>query len=133
MKSFSSILETIVIRLRASRCPDWSHIIIFEESDIKYLSLSESPKLCGHIKSEKIYKAENYEQRFQELIMRGYRWINISPQGLWNNDLLIIVEVPLNSSNYSADNTFINTAGLSKDPSGNFKWDVSSDFRVTNM
>lgn len=47
-----------------------------------------------HVSARHLKKPAEYESRFEELIQRGYPWLNLSCYGVHNGFLIVAVEVP---------------------------------------
>jgi hypothetical protein len=48
----------------------------------------------GHVRKDELRKPLEYENRFDELLQTGYRWLNLSCYGVYEGFLIVAVEVP---------------------------------------
>lgn len=73
--------------------------------------------------------ATDYEKRFDELLSKGYDWINMNAMGLLQNSFIVQIEFPLKSLNASRDKVSVNYSGptiLNKQP----LWDLSNKVKI---
>ncbi|MCP4978002.1 MAG: hypothetical protein GY931_17780 [Maribacter sp.] len=97
-------------------CPqNWNGVQIIEDP-----SFSIRGKVWK-VPKESLKSIKEYEGRFEELLEKGYSWININFGGIYNDNAIVFIEYPNQSS------------GLPKDkvpvvPSGPFghEWDLSN-------
>jgi len=70
-----------------------------------------------HVRNDELRRPSEYENRFDELLQTGYRWLNLSCYGVHEGFLIVAVEVP--SATVAHDPFRLVAGGQSKDaPSG---------------
>jgi len=47
-----------------------------------------------HVRNDELRRPSEYENRFDELLQTGYRWLNLSCYGVHEGFLIVAVEVP---------------------------------------
>jgi hypothetical protein len=62
--------------------------------------------------------ATDYEKRFDELLSKGYDWINMNAMGILQNSFIVQIEFPFKSLNASRD--------INKQP----LWDLSNKVKI---
>jgi hypothetical protein len=56
----------------------------------------------------------DYAARFDELLSMGYAWLNMSCYGVWENVLLVAIEVPGSKQHSPGSFTSVNLSGPSR-------------------
>jgi hypothetical protein len=95
----------------------WSSIAIIEDSAVRrekqfcYLALSD------------LSSPENYANRFAQLMMHGYSWLNMNAAGIVDHTLIVVIELP-NYVTTTIGKTSVNYSGA---PIiyGQSKWDAN--------
>lgn len=63
------------------------------------------------IDKSKIIDRYSYADRFDELLGAGYSWLNLSIIGILNEELIVGIEIPRESSGVPAGKTSVNMSG----------------------
>ena len=103
--------------------PEWDTILIVEDNDIKHEEVSL-------IQEKSLKTPENYKLKFQELINKGYGWINIVTNGILNKTLILSVEIPKSPSGIPADKVTVNLSGPYLKKDGTLRWDVNKTVNI---
>ena len=82
--------------------PAWKEVLVTE-----FVEFSADPL---KIEVGKCDSPDNYKERFQLLLSRGYAWINVSALGLMGETLVLHVEHPNQSQFISAESS-VNLSG----------------------
>ena len=82
--------------------PLWKEVLLIEDATFDPDPLRIEVGEC--------FSLDAYQIRFQELLGRGYSWINLSALGFFEQAMLIHVEYP-NSEYGNASNTRVNFSG----------------------
>jgi len=82
-------LETFL--RRDGDAPEWTGILIVEDSEIVHGARTRIPR-------SSLLTPDEFSSRFDELVARGYGWINLVGNGLLDGKLLVSVEIPHESS-----------------------------------
>jgi hypothetical protein len=96
----------------------WAHILVVEERSIMWGKITFIPKSM-------LVPATSYENRFDELLSKGYDWINMNAMGILQNSFIVQIEFPLKSRNAPRDKVSVNYSGpaiFDKKP----LWDLSN-------
>lgn len=103
-------------------CPEcWSAIQIVEDPLFSYRG--ETWK----IPESALMSVKEYEDRFGELLLSGYSWVNLNFAGIFKNNAIVFVEYPRQSSGCSKAKVSVNLSG----PEGK-EWDLSKKLCVVH-
>ena len=100
----------------------WAHILVGEERSIMWGKITYIPKSV-------LVLATDYEKRFDELLSKGYDWINMNAMGILQYSFIVLIEFPLKSLNASRDKVSVNYSGpaiFNKQP----LWDLSNKVKI---
>ena len=61
--------------------------------------------------AEKLRAPKAYEERFEQLLAKGFSWINLSYYGVLDGNGLVVVELPRETSTLSPRPTSVNFSG----------------------
>ena len=102
-------------------CPkNWADIQIIE--DPSFSIRSEKWKAS----KESLMSIKQYEEIFNDLLNKGYSWININFGGIYKNKAIIFIEYPSNPINIPKEKVSINYSG----PEG-YEWDITEKLCIT--
>ncbi|MCI5207403.1 MAG: hypothetical protein D3910_01090 [Candidatus Electrothrix sp. ATG2] len=102
-------------------CPsNWSDIQIVEDT-MPPLRKGE----LWNIPKKSLQSIKQYEERFNELLMKGYHWVNINFGGIYQKRAILFIEYPRNSFDAPKDKVSVNLSG----PAG-CEWDLSKKICV---
>lgn len=79
------------------------------------------------IHSDKIYPVKDFEKAFDDLLHKGYGWINLHCAGIYQKNIIFTLELPHTSSSIPYGKTSINYSGpgmnpFNKKPEWNFEF-----------
>ncbi|XCN71635.1 MAG: hypothetical protein Q3M24_15140 [Candidatus Electrothrix aestuarii] len=98
-------------------CPaSWSDVRIVDDS----LQPLCNEKRLWEISRNSLMSIEQYEERFSELLAKGYHWLNLNFAGVYQDSAILFIECPANSANIPKEKVSVNLSG----PAGN-EWDLS--------
>jgi hypothetical protein len=101
-------------------CPEnWIDILIIE--DPMFHVRGEEWKVAR----KSLLTPGEFENRFNELLARGYSWININFGGVYQNNAIVFIEYPKESSGVPKEKVSINQSG----PQG-YEWDLDKKLCV---
>lgn len=101
-------------------CPEsWSSIQIVEDPLFTYRGKN------WEIPRESLKPMSQYEDRFRDLLSKGYSWININFGGIYQGNAVVFVEYPRESSGVPKEKVTVNVSG----PEGNV-WDLTTKLCV---
>ena len=95
----------------------WSQVLFLENTPFTHGNPSIIPKSA-------LIPSEEYAKRFEELLDKGYSWINMNAFGVWEEKLIVVIELPSYSSNISRDKISVNFSGPAM-LNGKPQWDLS--------
>jgi len=89
----STLLVLLDFRSRAlhEKRPDQLRAI---DQVIGDLGREANKRSCFRVSREQLQRPEHYETRFDELLKEGFSWINLSCYGVYDNCVVVAVEVP---------------------------------------
>jgi len=70
------------------------------------------------IPKSKLYSIESYSKRFEELLDKGYSWINLVGNGVKDGNLIVSVELPKRPVGVIKEKISVNLSGPYRDRSG---------------
>ncbi len=103
--------------------PSWDELVIVEDSDMQHGAITK-------IFESALHTPDKYNKRFNEILDRGYSWVNLVCNGIIDNKLLISVEIPSNTSNVPADKVSVNISGPYLGEDKNPKWDLNKKVQI---
>lgn len=95
----------------------WSQVLFLESTSFIDGNVSKVPRSA-------LIPAREYAERFNELLDKGYSWINMSALGVWKGSLIVVIELPSYDNNVPRDKVSVNFSG----PviiDGKPQWDLS--------
>jgi len=99
-------IQKLELWLRSlGEAPNWSDVVIVE----KYTPGTENNP--SEIPKSELKTIAEYEERFNELMERGYSWLHLSGDGLIKGKLFISVNYPNQSSGCPKERVSINMSG----------------------
>jgi hypothetical protein len=122
MSTLREHLERLEVWLRApGDTPPWTAIRLVESDSIEHGQVTRVPRA-------RLHTIEEYAPRFATLLASGYSWINLSALGLFEDQLLVCVELP--REGVGCGRTSVNISGPRIDATtGLPRWDGS--FQLT--
>jgi len=106
-----------------SDIPAWNKIRIVEGRDIQHCEIDVIPE-------SSLKTPEAYSPRFQELLDRGYGWMNLVNNGIVHQMLLLSIEIPQSPSGIPPSQVPINLSGPYYNKNGTLCWDASSRIKI---
>ena len=100
----------------------WSQVLFLENTNFTYGNVSRVPNSA-------LIPSREYANRFDELLTKGYSWINMNAFGVWKENLIVVIELPSYSSNIPRDKVSVNFSGpviLDGKP----QWDLSNRIEI---
>jgi hypothetical protein len=125
-------LESHLARLEASLKslpdpPEWTGIWMVEAREIEHLP--NRPSFL-RIPRPALKEPLEYASRFDDLLLRGYRWINLVGLGILGQVLLVSVEFPDRAGTTPAGQTSVNLSGPNLTPAGRPHWNLGSRVEI---
>lgn len=102
---------------REGDAPEWTAILIVEDTEITHGPRTKIPRSSLHTPND-------FASRFDELVARGYGWINLVGNGVLDGKLIVSVEIPRESSGLASTDVPVMTCGPNFD-SSKWGWDLS--------
>jgi hypothetical protein len=87
------------------------------------------PSKPDEISRQDIFTFEDYENRFNEILNQEHSWINLSFEGILDDSLLVVIELPNYKNNVPLEWISINLSLPNKEITKN-NWDVSSFIKI---
>ena len=100
----------------------WSQVLFVEDSSFTLGSFSKIPRSA-------LMRVNDYAKRFDELLDGGYPWINMNALGIWQDNLIVVIELPSYKSNISRDKISVNFSGPAI-MNEKAQWDLSKRIEV---
>jgi hypothetical protein len=100
---------------RHGDAPEWTGILIVEDGEITYGPRTRIPR-------SSLQTPNNFASRFDELVARGYGWINLVGNGVVEGKLIVSLETPRQSSDLPASQVPVIVSGPPCDSSGKQRW-----------
>ena len=120
MSALSSHLDRLLQRLESLGLHQTSRVVrIVEISQISRVSADGT----YHVRRDQLRKPVEYESRFDELLATGYSWLNMSPCGVHDGSLIVMIEVPGPRTLYPGCFTSVNTSW--RTPPKGAEWNVA--------
>ncbi len=83
------------------------------------------------INKNDIYSLDRYCEEYSEKKSSGYAWINLQCAGLYNDDLMVVIEYPQNPSNVRK--TSINMSGpYNQTLNSSSGWEFEASYKVVS-
>lgn len=123
MKFAQKITELASWLDRDGNAPCWSSVLVLEDPNFDFGIRSTVPR-------DRFQTVEQYEQRFAELLGKGFNWINVSAFSLYNSFLIVRIEFPRVEGILPEDKVPIMYSGPWCDSQGNPIWDISNTFKI---
>ena len=101
----------------ASPLPTWDRVLLLDTSDprVRY-------DRGWIVASNALVTAAGFAPRFETLLLAGYSWVNLSAYGIFENDLVVGIELPRESVGVPAGLTSVNYSGPSLNADGTPTW-----------
>jgi hypothetical protein len=100
----------------------WSQVLFLENTSFTYDRVYKIPRFA-------LIPFKDYEKRFNELLDSGYHWINMNAFGIWNDNLIVVIELPNYTDNIPRDKVSVNFSGpaiINEKP----QWDLSKRIEI---
>ena len=94
---------------QTEKCPVWERIRILDTTrpDVRW-----KPEILGwQVTRESLVPSEDYELQFRTLVKAGYRWMNLSLYGVYEDSLVVGIELPGEPGKVPPGKTTINFSG----------------------
>ena len=96
--------------------------------DVRIVEISQISRFSAdgtyHVRRDQLRKPVEYESRFDELLATGYSWLNMSPCGVHDGSLIVMIEVPGPRTLYPGCFTWVNKSW--RTPPAGAKWNVAA-------
>jgi hypothetical protein len=95
----------------------WSQVLFLESTSFIDNNVFKFPRSA-------LIPTREYAERFNELLDKGYSWINMNALGVWKDSLIVVIELPSYDNNIPRGKVSINFSG----PviiDGKPQWDLS--------
>jgi hypothetical protein len=104
----------------ASPLPVWDEVLVLDTSDrrVRY-------DRGWIIASDVLITVAEFAPRFETLLLAGYSWVNLSAYGIFENDLVVGVELPRESVGVPAGLTPVNYSGPPRGTEGAPSWGLN--------
>src|SRR5688500_5777198 len=79
----------------------WVRVVVVEEESIMRGKITHIPKSA-------LISAHKYEKRFDELLRKGYDWINMNAMGILHNSFIVQISFPIKSLYAPRDKVSVN-------------------------
>lgn len=110
--------------------PEWGKVFFLESSDVKYEASNEVWGGYMRVPRMALRPMHEYHERFDSLLNQGYSWINLNAAGIFDGNLLVIVEIPNYKSGTPRNKVAVNLSGPSlKD--GIPQWHIGARLKIT--
>ncbi len=109
---------------RDGDAPQWEGIVIAENY---FIGSEENPT---KIPAPDLQSVDAYAARFEEILRRGYSWVNLVGNGLLGEKLLVTVEYPKQTCGASMEQVSVNLSGPYSDKTGQKSWNIEHRIRV---
>ena len=100
----------------------WSQVLVVEQQFIAWGKII-------HISKSALISANEYEKRFDELLNKGYDWLNMNAMGILHNAFIVQIEFPCKSLNAPRDKVSVNYSGPAIF-NGASEWDLSNKVQI---
>ena len=107
--------------------PEWTGIRMVEGREIEHLP--NRPSFL-RIPRSALKEPREYVSRFDDLLLRGYRWINLVGLGILGQMLLVSVEFPDQAGTTPAGRTSVNLSGPNLTSDGRPFWNLESRVEI---
>lgn len=101
---YKHLNRLIEILKKYEGCPKWEGILLVEDSEVRHEETKYIPRNA-------IKTPEEFSQRFEEILGKGYDWINLVANGVLGNNLLVSIELPSRTIGASIDEVTVNLSG----------------------
>jgi len=103
--------------------PEWKEILLIEDSEMQH-------GISIIVPQKALKSPEEYAQRFEELLNRGYDWINLVGNGVLNNKLLVSIEFPKDPKRVPVDKISVNLSGPHIGSNGKLQWYLDDKVKI---
>ena len=101
----------------ASPLPNWHRVLLLDTSD---------PRVHRDhgwtVPKDVLVTVAGFAPRFEALLLMGYSWVNLSAYGIFDNDLIVGLELPREAVGVPAGLTSVNYSGPSFSAEGTPAW-----------
>jgi hypothetical protein len=96
--------------------------------EVRIVEISQISRVSAdgtyHVRRDQLRKPVEYESRFDELLATGYSWLNMSPCGVHDGSLIVMIEIPGPRALYPGCFTSVNTSW--RTPPDGAEWNVAA-------
>jgi hypothetical protein len=110
--------------------PEWEKVFFAESSDIKYEASDDVWGGYMRVPRTALRPMDEYRERFESLLGRGYSWINLNAAGIFDGNLLVVIELPNYKSGIPRNKVSVNLSGPSL-KEGVPQWDIGARLEIT--
>jgi hypothetical protein len=124
---FLSLTQFIRERCAA---PEWGKVFFAESSAIEYEPSDEVWAGYINVRRMALTPMDEYRERFESLLDQDYSWINLNAAGIFDGNLLVVVELP----NYMSGTPRNKVPVVPSGPSlrdGIPQWDIGARLKIT--
>jgi hypothetical protein len=100
----------------------WSQVLFLENTSFTYAKVYKIPRSA-------LIPSKDYVERFDELLDRGYHWINMNAFGIWRDNLIVVIELPGYKGDRPREKVSVNFSGpaiINEKP----QWDLSERIEI---
>jgi hypothetical protein len=109
---------------------EWRNVFFAESAEIEYEPTDEVWGGYIRLKRMALKPMGKYRERFEALLDQGYSWINLNAAGIFDGNLLVVVELPNYKSGNPRNRVSVNLSGPSlKD--GVPQWEIGARLKIT--
>jgi hypothetical protein len=105
-------------------------VFFAESSDIKYEASDDVWGGYMRVPRTALRPMDEYRERFESLLGRGYSWINLKAAGIFDGNLLVVIEFPNYKSGIPRNKVSVNLSGPSH-KEGVPQWDIGARLEIT--
>jgi hypothetical protein len=110
--------------------PKWRKVFFVESRDIECELSGEVWGGYMRVRRMALMPMGEYRERFEALFDQGYSWINLNAAGIFDGNLLVVIELPNYKSGIPRNKVSVNLSGPSlKD--GIPQWDIGARLKIT--
>lgn len=107
--------------------PSWSHVLLAEDIEVPWTTASDHRPTLSR---QSLRTPSEFEVRWLQLVEEGrLSWINLSAQGIWEDALIVLVELSRHGikGRFRPEQISVNFSG----PSSTSGWELSRHLLIT--